>query len=245
MNDFMKKYVSSLKTGTVIEEKEPGVVYPLKDMMENLVKISDEAWGQYAFSRELLNNKFQEEKRKELILKANQCGIKYAEDLLVSYGNISPKHLAKQLNLKVKYPSTPVGGGHVLFAQFVEPNEISIFMDCIDKTKELLNDKGTAEALRGINIEKTLLSHEIFHYIEEVNKKDIFTKKEKVKLWAPKPFKNESRINCLGEIAGMAFAKRLLNLEFSPYVLDVFITYAYNEEAASALYEEIMRITGD
>lgn len=243
INDFMQKYVNSLTGKSSLEEKANGDILQIKNMIENLIEISDEDWGKYAFSREPLNGKFDDIARKELINKANDCGREYADNLRGRFGNISPQELALELNLSVDYPSKPVGGGHVLFAQFVEPNEISIFRDCIEKSSELLRDKGVAAKLGNLNVESVLLSHEIFHYLEEVNKNIIFTRQEKVKLWAPKPFRNESRIVCLGEIAGMAFAKELLKMTFSPYVFDVFLTYAYNPEAASRLYEEIMWIT--
>lgn len=243
ISDFMKKYVNAL-TGKVDSEKiEPGKVLDIKDMLDNLIRISDEDWGKYAFSREPLNGKFDSTTREGLINKANNCGYEYANNLRERFGNINPQELVLKLNLKVDFPSKPVGGGHVLFAQFVEPNEISIFMDCIEKSKELMCDNVVADKLDNLDVGSVLLAHEIFHYIEEVNKDKIFTKQEKVKLWAPKPFKNESTIVCLGEIAGMAFAKELLHMKFSPYVLDVFLTYTYNPEAASRLYEEIMLIT--
>ena len=41
-------------------------------------------------------------------------------------------------------------------------------------------------------------------------------------------------------MAAMAFAKRMTGISCSPYVLDVLLMYCYNEEAAIALYEEIL-----
>ncbi|XCP86629.1 hypothetical protein ABXS75_07495 [Roseburia hominis] len=42
----------------------------------------------------------------------------------------------------------------------------------------------------------------------------------------------------------MAFAKELLGMSFSPYVLDVLLMYGYHAEAAQALYEEILEAAG-
>ena len=92
-----------------------------------------------------------------------------------------------------------------------------------------------------INIEELLLAHEIFHFIEE-NDDDIFTRTEKIRLWKIGPIKNDSNIVCLGEIAGMAFAKELLKISYSPYILDVFLVYLYNIQASYGLYKEIMSI---
>ena len=79
----------------------------------------------------------------------------------------------------------------------------------------------------------------MFHAIEQEEKKTIFTQTEKIELWR-KPFSNKSRILALSEMAAMAFAGELQNLDFSPYVLDVIMMYCYNQEAAEALFEEIM-----
>ena len=47
---------------------------------------------------------------------------------------------------------------------------------------------------------------------------------------------------CLGEIAGMAFAKELLQLTYSPYILDSFLVYLYHPKVAFDLYNEIINI---
>ena len=88
-----------------------------------------------------------------------------------------------------------------------------------------------------------LMAHELFHGIEYRNKKQIFTQTEKIELWR-RPFSNKSKILCLSEIAAMAFAKRMTGISCSPYVLDVLLMYCYNEEAAEALYEEILEAAG-
>ena len=91
-------------------------------------------------------------------------------------------------------------------------------------------------------VKQLLLAHEIFHYIEVNDSKNIFTQTEKLELWALKPFHNRSTIRCLGEIAGMAFAQRLMGLDYSPFVMDVFFVYGYSKEVATILYDEIMEL---
>ena len=89
-----------------------------------------------------------------------------------------------------------------------------------------------------------LLAHELFHVTEYRKRDCIFTQTEKVELWK-KPFSNRSRILCLGEIAGMEFARCLTGITFTPYVLDVLMMYGYDKEAATALYEEIAAFAGN
>ena len=94
-----------------------------------------------------------------------------------------------------------------------------------------------------IAVEDVLLAHELFHVTEYRKKDSIFTQTEKVELWR-KPFSNRSRILCLGEIAGMEFARCLTGITCTPYVLDVLMMYGYDKEAATALYEEIAAFAG-
>ena len=135
----------------------------------------------------------------------------------------------------------PVGGGLVLFAQFVEPDEITIFTDCVDKASRLEEECG-CDLLRRENLTNTLLAHELFHAVEEQHVKEIYTRTERVELWR-KPFSNKSTISCLSEIAAMAFAGKLLDLKVSPYMLDVLLVYSYDKNAAWGLYDEIMNMT--
>jgi len=120
----------------------------------------------------------------------------------------------------------------VLFAQFVQPDEITIFTDCLDKAETLGGLLPARAKLQGI-----ILAHELFHAVEEANP-DIYTRTEKIELWR-KPFSNKSCIVCLSEIAAMAFAKQLLGLDFNPYALDVLLVYPYDAQAACGLYAEI------
>lgn len=62
----------------------------------------------------------------------------------------------------------------------------------------------------------------------------------RIKLWKLGPYTHTSSLVCAGEIAGMAFAKRILNLSFSPNVLDVLLLYPHNKELSSQLYKQIM-----
>lgn len=70
----------------------------------------------------------------------------------------------------------------MLFAQFVEPDEITIFTDCVDKASRLEEECG-CDLLRRENLTNTLLAHELFHAVEEQHVKEIYTRTERVELW--------------------------------------------------------------
>lgn len=226
-------------------EKPHYVIRPIDMMLEDLVQIDDISWGKYAFSREPLNGKFNDEQRRELTLKANACGLEYAHRYRNEYGEQDPESLATKMGIKVQYPEMPQNAERVLFAEFKNPNNVYIYTDAVKKATETIGDSDARNILGyNLNISRLLLAHELFHFVENQNAHKIFTRTEKVELWAPKPLHNRSGIDVLGEIAAMAFAKELTGISYSPYVMDVFLVYGYNPEEASGLYEEIMEYAG-
>lgn len=221
-----------------VQKKYPEV--PLAEMTQVLSSLSEEDWGMYAFSREPLEGKFTAEQKKDYIIKANCCGRGWARRMAEKFGTDSPHVLADEMGMKVETPKVPAGGGLVLFAQFVQPDEITIFTDCVDKAVALREECGTA-LLEREKLMDVLLAHELFHAVEEQHSEEIYTHTEKVELWR-KPFSNRSRIACLSEIAAMAFAAELTGLACSPYMLDVLLVYSYDKNAAWGLYDEILNI---
>ncbi len=219
------------------------IVRPIGMMVEDLCRIPEEEWGSYAFSREPLNGKFSEEERRELTGKAIACGQEYAGKLIAEYGSRDPKVLAQKLGAEVDYPEMPQNASRVLFAEFREPKTVHIYRDGVRKGESLFGEPGVREALGELDIERLLLGHELFHFVEERARKEIWTRTFKIDLW-PGPLHNRSGVMVLGEIAAMAFTKTLNELPYSPYVMDMYLVYGYSPEAASGLYEEMMERCG-
>lgn len=220
-------------------------VRPVGMIVEDLCRIPEEDWALYAFSREPLNGKFTDDQRRDLTRQAIACGREYAEKLAAQYGMRDPEKLAKFLGVKVDFPDMPQSTERVLFAEFREPDKVHIYMDGVRKGRVLLSEPGVPHALTGqLDIAKLLIGHELFHWVEEQYKKEIWTRTYKIELWAPGPLHNRSGVGVLGEIAAMSFTKTLNNLPYSPYVMDAFLVYGYSPEAASGLYEEMMQKAG-
>ena len=225
-------------SGAVETEKKREVPErDLAEMAEKLSGITEEQWGRYAFSRDPLDGKFSREQKISYTKAAGGCGREWARRTAAEYGTRSPRELAGKMGLKVKRPDTPTGGGQVIFAQFVRPDEITVYMDCIRRASALAAESG-CRLLEEETLFDVLLAHELFHAVEERHDREIYTRTEKVELWK-KPFSNRSSIACLSEMAAMAFAGELLGLPCSPYMLDVLLVCAYDREAAYELYEEI------
>lgn len=218
----------------------PGDIPPLNSMMKELITLDDRSFGRYAFSRDPLRGKFTPGDMDSLAEKSYACGIEAARDIIDKYGTQNPRELAHALGIRVETPEQPEDTSRVTFAQFNPPDSIYIFKDSLNKANELLSDSEVLSTMQGLDAEGVLLAHELFHVVEDLNKKTIFTRTYKVELWAPWPFHNRSTVRCLGEMAGMAFAKELTGLGYSPFVLDVFLVYGYSPAVGFDLYKELM-----
>ena len=111
----------------VLGQEETGRILPLRPMIERLVKLSETEFGMYAWSREPLEAKFKWEQKSHYILEAGRCGREEAARLKAEHKTGDPDIIARKMGLKVFTPDTPIGGGHVIFAQYVEPDEVTIF----------------------------------------------------------------------------------------------------------------------
>ncbi len=217
----------------------------LDEMLSSLLFLTDAQWGLYAFSREPVRQKFSIPERIRLAQQAEECGRSFAGELNEKAAGRSMREYAEQMGITVEYLPIPGDGAQVLFAQFFPPNKIRIYDDCLNKAEQFLPVGNGIGINRREEIANILLSHELFHWLEEQNKNGIFTKQEKVQLWSIGPLKYSAPISCLGEIAAMAFTQELCGLSFSPYLLDVLLVYGYNPAAATNLYRGILRVAGN
>jgi hypothetical protein len=221
-----------------VEIRSPGTI------AADLAKIPESDWWKYAFSREPMNGRFNDEERKDMYDKAVACGKQYAEKAIAEYGSVSSKELAGKMGLQVSTPDMPQSTSRVLFADFEEPDTIHVYEDGLRRGEILLKKPGVLNAFGGKpDIENILTAHELFHVVELRNP-EIWTKTYSVVLWKAGPLTNHSGVSVLSEIAAMAFAKRLTGISFSPYLLDAFLVYGYSEGNGSQLYEEMMTDAG-
>lgn len=212
-------------------------VYPLRNMVNELLTLTQKDWILYAFSREPLEGKFSLEEKYQLGYLARVCGENESIAIKEDIPNLSFKNIALRMGFNVHTPDLPNGGANVTFAQYEESGDITIFMDTVKKAEPILYE--LRDILGDVNIFNILLLHELFHGIE-LNKADtIYTQTKKIELWK-KPFSNKSKIGCLSEIAAMSFAESVLDLPYNPYIFDVILMYLYNKEAATMLYEDIV-----
>ena len=214
----------------------------LGEMLQELLGISDEQWGRYAFLREPLAGKTTPQQRVEFVQQAYACGTEYAQKVMKLYSVHSLAQLAQSLKAQVSFPFRPEGGagaGQVLFARFTHPNKIEVFTDCIQKAEAALQKENVPEALKNTPIADVLLGHELFHMVEEMYADEIYTMTPQIPVKIVGLIPSRAKLICLSEIAAMAFTKELNGLPFTPYLYDVFLVYLYNKQEAYNLFSQV------
>ena len=73
-------------------------------MAETMAGFDDYQWGRYAFSREPLEGRFDEEEKRRYTEEANRCGREWARDLAARYGEKRPRLLAPEDGTSHPYP---------------------------------------------------------------------------------------------------------------------------------------------
>lgn len=204
-----------------------------------LSKLSDEDWSRYSFISEPLVNRISIEKRQEYHQKTKENARALACELQQEFGFISPKMLARKLNLRLVEKNAEDGGGFSLFASFEEPDTITVFTDNAEKTDQLIDEKELRNIVGNVKTIDLLIAHELYHYLE-LSRNDIYSAIERIKVWQIGPLKNISRIKCLGEIGAMAFAREYLQIPCSPYLFNVIMLYVQNPVSAERLYLSII-----
>lgn len=223
-------------------DKGPGDIAasPIEKMMRDICALGWNAWRDYAFAREPLNGRLDDAQRAELMERARECGEDWARRCERDFDSSSPLEIAERLGAIVTLAERPHGQDRVTFAEFTEPDEIYVYTDAMDKAEALLGAPGVREAAGPrMRPRELLVAHEVSHLIELRHAREIWTQAYRLDIRFG-PFHNPSRLVVLGEIAAMSFARTLASLDYSPYVLDVLLTYAYSPAACTTLYNEVM-----
>lgn len=212
------------------------------EMIQNLLLVDDETWGGYAFSRELLNHRIEAKEKSEMILRAIACGKEYAKRMILEGGKADSQSIAQNYKLKIKLQNALITGKRILFARYTPPDEIEIMEEPVHKAVSLISEEcpDFIELFKKDDIIEIILGHEIFHFLEDQNNHEIYTRNEKILLWNFMGFKNYSTIHVLSEIGAMAFTRELKGLSYSPFLLDFLLYYSYDSLSAEKIYRNIL-----
>ena len=212
------------------------------EMVQNLLKVDDETWGLYAFSRDILSHRIDRERKKEMICKAMACGTQYAKRIILESGTPDIQTIAQSYKLEIEIQNALITGERILFARYTPPNQIEIMEEPVHKAVSLILKEAPnlIDIFKRDDIIEIILGHEFFHFLEEHNSHEIYTRNEKILLWNFMGFKNYSTINALSEIGAMAFTRELKGLPFSPFLLDFLLYYSYSAHNAEKIYRDIL-----
>lgn len=240
MKKSYKKYLVSWLSGDKINSEEQKPWYTLAEIADMLCKLPDDAFDEYVFAREPLGHRIDAKLRKEIAQKARESGKKTAKELKLKYKDKTIEQIAKTLGAIIYKKEMPQDASRVMYAQFVQPNEITIFTHCIKTASKYVSTGEFTYCLSPEYLENILLAHELYHMIEETDKQ-LFPNVYRLRLWSIGRFHNDSPVACLSEISAMAFAKELLELDFCTYALDAMMLYGYDSVGACLVCDEIIK----
>lgn len=206
----------------------------IKNTLNHLKGVSDVAWGLYAFSRDVLKDKVGLSDQVSLSLAAIEDAEMQARKIRESVSS-DPWEIAQSFSLSVTKSDNEMGRNGLLFALFTPPDKIEIMNEPLDR---IFSDEYLSSAFDRKSLESLILSHELFHFVEEKDSQ-IFSRKTKVTNFRFFRFETKSTLRCLSELEAMYFAKFLTGFEYSPYILDIIAYYNYQEDVAEKLFNEI------
>jgi hypothetical protein len=239
MKSYVKELISSMSYKNSMRKETAVARYTPAEIALKLSSLPDTIFDEYALCRDPLYGKLTPELCSELSEKARACGQAEAKKLVQQYPGKTPIELCEMLGIRQLRQVMPQDKTRVVYAQFVEPDEITIFTDCLDTAARYAQTEGLLSVLRTEILEQILLAHELFHVIEERDS-SLFTRAYRLNLWNFGPVHNNSPLVVLGEIAGMAFAKELMQMDFCPFVLDALLLYGYDADAACGVCDEML-----
>jgi len=211
----------------------------IKANFAKLKTVSDMAWGQYAFSRDVVNNKIDDAQRREFIRRSYDCGAEEARRIKEEYGDLGPEMIAENMGMKLIEKTGGDTKERFMFGQFNMPNKISLYVDNIRKTEHMMFDREIDRSLDGVRLRDVIISHELFHSIE-LTDKTLYTSSVKIPLWRFLGYTHKSGIYALGEIAAMSFARELMDLTLNPFIFDVVLIYMKNDDRGNAATKKIL-----
>lgn len=143
-----------------------------------------------------------------------------------------PARIASRRNIPVVETAADGGYGSVIvYATYTSgPQRITLHRTAIVRLSSFAQARGSelrmglgmeAAALDVAAMKSIFIAHELYHHFDCLRGNARLSRRHAVKLFSIGPWKWESGLSSLGEIAAGAFAQRLLGLPFHPALLDL------------------------
>ncbi|SEO74631.1 hypothetical protein SAMN04488134_11226 [Amphibacillus marinus] len=212
----------------------------LPELIAELSQVSDQCWGLYAFEQDLLKNKFTTKEKHRIIIASIACGYQWAETVREIHGDYSITQLVASYGLQIEANHTAPLANRIGYALYTPPKGIELMTEPIAKVSKLL---GECLHVSPSQLTDIILAHELYHHIE-CEEAEVYTQMEQVVLWRFLFYKHRSQVRAASEIAAMSFAQQMNKLNFSPFVLDVLLAYAYNPLHGERIYQQMIKLKG-
>lgn len=212
----------------------------VRSICQELAALPESVWIAYARSRDPLSRRVTAEEYTRHFHAAASCGMELAREAL-NAGLETGQALADSLGVRLERLSMPEGDGMLTFAMYHEPDLIQVFTDNAQATQTLIRESGGEEFLGAVDIEEMLLTHELFHVLQ-TRHPEAYVNRKLVRLWKIGPFRRDSALLSLEEVAAMAFAQTFLGLDHTPYVYDVLMLLPQATLEGRKLYERLLQL---
>ena len=196
--------------------------------LARLRRLPDEDYWRECFRRFRQTRGWSEEKMERLGRLASACG----EEQAACFAGESVEELYAARGLTLRELEPPPPGAMELFALYEAPGTVSLRSDLLREADEYLRSAGLDSLLGGRSCREVILAHEFYHDLECSEGRAVFTAayRERSGLLGL-----QEQVPALGEIGAMSFARRLLSLDWNPFLLDCVILYPRNPGAAEAI----------
>ena len=91
------------------------------------------------------------------------------------YNGISIHELAEKQKVELIFTNRIEMGNKIVFAVYEEPNIIKISSGLVERCKNLIVSEQLVDIIDPNVIEDILIAHELYHMLESVNEKNIYT----------------------------------------------------------------------
>ena len=206
----------------------------LKTYVEKLLTLEPQDLEIIAFLHEPRAGLLSADQRHSLWLQAQACGKHEAENLRKQVGDCSIEQIVQLCGGRILEIEEIPDPRYALFAYYEKPNDITVNIANALRSVQLIKEYRLEPLLDNVCIRDLLLSHELYHLLVS-RKKDSFVQQRHVRLLGLGHWALKGKLECLEEIAAMAFSSELLHLSCSPYVYHVIMLYACHPEQAEKM----------
>lgn len=171
-----------------------------------------EAWSLDLLVADRTGRRLPLDRRLAALQRALATGCAAAQRLRAAHGTADPFSLARHLGVAVTWSAeAPALGAIVLIAEYApRPPAIRLFAESVDRI---------SAAEPSLPVAGVYVAHELYHHLEAAGLGPA-SELARVTLARVGPWRWESEVRALSEVAAHSFAQALLDLPFFPGVLD-------------------------